>query len=245
MTFKDFMKKVYSAPADAFEFINRVLFGYSTTDGYGRPIQKAGLVTLALSALNWVFTGISNFVSNHKQAIATAFWASLAVAGAAALTVALWPAALAAVTGFTVFGLSIAAVVGTGFVAQVAATAGVAAALTSAAVYTGDAIVSGVKAIIGCFCKPKEPKGGKGNDIHDMESQDDQGLQSKSTGSSRQISRLSSGSTLVDTRNATPFSYTNTPPLHTNVLQPQPVQKSTGSTQVVPTEQEASLSNVH
>ncbi|KTD76389.1 hypothetical protein [Legionella waltersii] len=241
MTFKEIMKKVFSAPADAFEFINRALFGYSQTginkvSGNKETVNKPGLITLILGLTNWLLTGISNFVSNHKQAIATAFWASLAVAGAAALTVALWPAALAAVTGFTVFGVSIAAVVGTGFVAQVAATAGVAAALTSAAVYVGDAIVTGVKAIIGCFCKPKESKGGKGKDTR-VEQQDDEyetNERSTNTGSPRKLSALGSQSEL-DTRYSKPFSYT--PPTQTAPLFQQ-AQPKTGSKQPVVTEEQ-------
>ena len=73
--------------------------------------------------------------------------------GAAALTVAFWPAALAAVTGFTIAGYSIASVVGAGFAAQVAATAGVGAILASAAVYAIATVVNLITAIKNCFTK--------------------------------------------------------------------------------------------
>lgn len=159
MTLKQFATGVFYLPAGVFSGLTNLFLGSYVkdnrgnyvTDDEGNYMRNRGLFGLTLDAAKYIGTGISNFISNHKKAIAVAFWSSLAVAGIAALTVALWPAALAAVTGFTVFGVSIASVVGTGFAAQVAATAGVAGALTSVGVYVGATVVNAFNALKDCF----------------------------------------------------------------------------------------------
>ncbi|KGP64049.1 hypothetical protein EP47_03765 [Legionella norrlandica] len=159
MTFKQFATGVFYLPATVFSGLTNLFLGsYAKdkrgnyiTDDEGNYVKYRGLISLTLDAVKYVGTSIANFISNHKKAIAVAFWASLVVAGAAALTVAFWPAALAAVANFTVLGFSIAALVGTGYAAQVAATAGVAAVVTSAAVYAGAAVINAVKSLVG-FC---------------------------------------------------------------------------------------------
>ncbi len=58
---------------------------------------------------------------------------SLAASAAVGLTLFLWPAALAAVASFSVYGLSIAGIVGANTLLQIGATAGLAFAATSVA----------------------------------------------------------------------------------------------------------------
>lgn len=161
MAFKDIAKSAFELPATILSGATSLLFGsyqknkegeikYTRDENNQRvALTNPGLFGYIAMGITYGFRAVGNFVSNHKTAIATAFWASLVVAGAAALTLALWPAALAAVAGFSVFGLSIAAVVGTGVVAQVGVAAALAAAATSVAVYAGAAVVNGINAVIG------------------------------------------------------------------------------------------------
>ncbi len=155
MALKDIASKVFHFPAALLSGLSGFLFGsYQKfengdyiTDKNGKALTNPGLFGYLAMGFTATFRAVSNFVSNHETAIATAFWASLVVAGAAALTLALWPAALAAVAGFSVFGLSIAALVGTGVVAQVGVAAALAAAATSVAVYAGAAVVNSFIAV--------------------------------------------------------------------------------------------------
>lgn len=157
MTLKDFASKAFHFPATLFSGLTSLLFGSYQKHSNGtiklgydeKPLTNPGLFGYLAMAFTYVTRAIANFVSNHQTAIATAFWASLVVAGAAALTVFLWPAALAAVVGFSIGGVSIAALVGTGLVAQVGAVAGLAAAATSALVYAGASVVNGFNAVRG------------------------------------------------------------------------------------------------
>ncbi|KTC91619.1 hypothetical protein OQJ15_13190 [Fluoribacter dumoffii] len=166
MSFKDIAKKVFYAPANAFSGIANAVLGHTqiTTHNefgrqYSRPKMenKPGLIGLLAEGIKTVSRSAANFLANHKQAIATAFWASLAVAGAAALTLFLWPAALTAVATFSVYGLSIAAVAGANALAQIGLAAGLAAAATSAVIYTGAAVGNFVSWIADC-CKGLKSK---------------------------------------------------------------------------------------
>jgi hypothetical protein len=168
MTFKQFMNGVFTLPARAFGGIVAIVMGdfARKEDGSvkaGKPSNGLfGLLMEGVKALvdglKYLGRSITGFVKDHKQAIASAFWLSLIVAGAAALTVSFWPAALAAVTGFSIAGISIASLVGTGFVAQVVATAGIAALLTSAAVYAV-ATISNICSAIHSFFTSKAVTG--------------------------------------------------------------------------------------
>jgi hypothetical protein len=158
MTFKQFAYSVFTLPAKAFAGIVSLVFGDFARKSDGSVVKGEGfrgLLGLVLDGVKFLGKSITNFLQNHKQAIATAFWASLAVAGAAVLTVALWPAALAAVTAFSVYGVSIASVVGTGFAAQLLGVGVVAAVLTSAAVYASAAVVNTLNAIKNFFTGTK------------------------------------------------------------------------------------------
>jgi hypothetical protein len=183
MTFKELATGAFYLPARIFSGITGLLLGEDYVNSKGKKAVFNGLFGVTVDAVKFVLNvllgavqyiansllnaakylvrGISNFIGNHQKAIAVAFWSSLVVAGAAALTVALWPAALAAVTGFTIGGISIASLVGTGFAAQVAATGGVAAIATSAVVFTGAAIVNTLTGIRDFFVNRRNAKADK------------------------------------------------------------------------------------
>ncbi|HAT1596633.1 TPA: lpg2884 family Dot/Icm T4SS effector [Legionella pneumophila] len=166
MTLKQFATGVFYLPAAVFSGLTNLFLGSYAKDKRGNYIQdedgnyvrNRGLIGLTLDAVKYLGTSVANFISNHQKAISVAFWSSLVVAGAAALTVAFWPAALAAVVNFSVFGVSIASVVGAGYAAQVAATAGVAAALTSTGVYLGASIVNAFNALRECISNLRSKK---------------------------------------------------------------------------------------
>ncbi len=166
MTFKEFAKAAFLFPAKVFGGITSLLLGsYKRrpdaeiiTDAQGNPSSNRGLLGSILDGFKYVGRGTSNFLYNHRQAIAVAFWASLVLAGAAALTVFLWPAALTAVTTFTIAGLSIAGVVGANVVAQIGAVAALTAAATSVAVYTAAAVANTISAISTFFASRSTPR---------------------------------------------------------------------------------------
>ncbi|HAT2087924.1 TPA: lpg2884 family Dot/Icm T4SS effector [Legionella pneumophila] len=166
MTLKQFATGVFYLPAAVFSGLTNLFLGSYAKDKRGNYIQdedgnyvrNRGLIGLTLDAVKYLGTSVANFISSHQKAISVAFWSSLVVAGAAALTVAFWPAALAAVVNFSVFGVSIASVVGAGYAAQVAATAGVAAALTSTGVYLGATVVNAFNALRECISNLRSKK---------------------------------------------------------------------------------------
>ncbi|HAZ7572875.1 hypothetical protein OQJ02_14400 [Legionella sp. PATHC032] len=166
MTLKQFATGVFYLPAAVFSGLTNLFLGSYAKDKRGNFIQdedgnyvrNRGLIGLTLDAVKYLGTSVANFISNHQKAISVAFWSSLVVAGAAALTVAFWPAALAAVVNFSVFGVSIASVVGAGYAAQVAATAGVAAALTTTGVYLGATVVNAFNALRECISNLRSKK---------------------------------------------------------------------------------------
>jgi hypothetical protein len=167
MKFKEIMSAFFRLPARVLGGIVGLLLGDYARKRDGSITDTKpflGLLGVVLESAKFILdlgraTGrmITNLIKNHQQAIASAFWVSLLVGGAAALTVALWPAALAAVTSFSIAGYSIASVVGTGFAAQVGAIAGIGAVLSSAAVYSVAAVANFVSFVKGCFTKKAPP----------------------------------------------------------------------------------------
>lgn len=157
MTFKRFMKGVFYFPAELLTALSRILFGHTEENKYDDEVKiKLGLLSLLLNTISWVFRSITDFVSHHKSAIALALWLTALAVPAAVATVYLWPAALAAVTGFSLYGVSIATLFGTSLEASLIGTGVVAAVLTSATVFTGAAIVNTINAVVDCLCKPKK-----------------------------------------------------------------------------------------
>jgi hypothetical protein len=184
MTFKEFMVGTARLPAKILAGIFALVLGDYARNEEGKAKKNGvfrGLLGLILDGFKLLLEigkaigrVTTDFIREHQDAIATAFWVSLLVAGAAALTVAFWPAALAAVTGFTVAGYSIASLVGTGFAAQVAATAGVGAVLASAAVYAVAAVVNFFTALRDCFTRKPDGQDEDDNIAElDQESDDD------------------------------------------------------------------------
>lgn len=160
MTFKQFAYKTFVFPAAVFSVLTSGLLGSNPKNNKNeylvdaqtkKPVNENGLFGWVADIFKAIARSVANFISNHKDAIAIAFWSSLAVGGAAALTVALWPAALTAVAAFSVYGFSIAGIVGTGFAAQVAAIGGLAAVATSVATYTVAAVVNTITGIAHFF----------------------------------------------------------------------------------------------
>lgn len=158
MTFKQFAYALYTLPAKIFAGIVSLVLGDFARRNDGAAVKGEGfrgLLGLILDGVKYLGKSVTNFLQDHKKAIAAAFWGSLLVAGAAVLTVAFWPAALAAVTGFSVYGVSIASLVGTGFAAQLAGVAAAATVLTSALVYTTATVVNTFNAIKNFFTGTK------------------------------------------------------------------------------------------
>lgn len=166
MTFKDIATGVFYLPARAFSGMTNLLLGSTYIDADGEEAVRPGLFSVIvdvfkmvgnfiLDATKAVARGISAFIGNHQKAIAVAFWASLATAGLAVLSVAFWPAALSAVANFAIGGVSIASLVGAGYVAQLCAIGGLATAATSAVVYVSAAVINTITGIRDFFFKPK------------------------------------------------------------------------------------------
>ncbi len=163
MTFKDFMSATFRLPARVLTGLVGLTLGATALKRDGTVDEKRsfpgllglvlGSAKFALDVVKTIGRTVTGLIRNHQQAIASAFWMSLLVGGAAALTVALWPAALAAVVGFSIGGYSIASVFGANFAVQVGVTAGVGAVLASAAVYSVAAVANFVNFIRSCFTK--------------------------------------------------------------------------------------------
>lgn len=165
MTFSEFVSATFRLPATILGGMSTLIFGDYDRHADGTAKKKGvfnGLLGLVLEFGKAIGRTVTDFLKSHAQAIASAFWLSLLVGGAAALTVAYLPAALAAVTAFSIAGYSIASVVGTGFIAQVGATAAVAAALTSASVYAVATVANVINFICGC-CVKKGPANDDGS----------------------------------------------------------------------------------
>ncbi|WP_454784928.1 hypothetical protein [Legionella sp. WA2024007413] len=135
MTFKQFMKTVAYLPANAFTGVVKSVLGYTDNKG----IAHRGLLGLVTDGIKFVGRSISDFLSEHKKAITTAAWLTLAAAGAVALTLFLWPAALTAVASFSIYGFSIAGIAGANALAQIGLASLLAGAAVSAATYVGAA----------------------------------------------------------------------------------------------------------
>jgi hypothetical protein len=225
MTFREFVTGAFYLPAKAFSVLSNLIFGsYQKnnkgsirTDSKGKAQTNRGLfglivdgvrliINFLFDAANYLARNVAHFISNHLQAIAIAFWSSLAVAGVVALTVALWPAALTAITTFTIAGVSIASVVGTGFAAQVAATAGLAAAITSAAVFVGATFTNAYIAVRDFFahcCKPakkiEEPASAESNNADDSKPSVNPSLSALNAGSPIAVKEIDAGAAPMQT----------------------------------------------
>ncbi|QMT58782.1 hypothetical protein [Legionella sp. PC997] len=167
MTFKQFMKTVAYLPADAFTGVVKLVLGY--TDKYGD--EHRGLLGLATDGIKFVGRSISDFLSEHKKAITTAAWLTLATAGAVALTLFLWPAALTAVASFSIYGFSIAGIAGANALAQIGLASLLAGAAVSAATYVGAAAGNFFSWVADCCknIKSKAPKSANEDEYREID----------------------------------------------------------------------------
>lgn len=166
MTFKGFVVGFLELPAKVLGIITGLFLGSNEYNKDGSVNEKRSFPGLLgfviavaagiLSGVRAIGRGITGLIDNHQRAIATAFWMSLLAAGAAALTLALWPAALAAVANFTIAGFSIASVFGASAAVQIGAAAGISVLLASTVTYTIASIVNFVNFLKNC-CSPKAP----------------------------------------------------------------------------------------
>jgi hypothetical protein len=164
---KDFAVGAVELPATILFGLAKLVFGSSEKykdgkvkkDKEGKPIVFAGLLGLVLEGIGALGRGISSFVDNHKAAISTAFWASLAIGGAVGLTLYLWPAALTFVADYAIYGYSIAGIVGADPLLQMGFAAGLAFAATSVATYTIASVANLISAIKNaCNPQPEAPE---------------------------------------------------------------------------------------
>lgn len=182
MTFKDFMKGVAYLPANAFTGLVKLTLGSTEkVDRYDdqdqligqETVVKPGLLGLAVDGIKFVGRSISDFLYEHRKAIATAAWLSLAAAGAVALTLFLWPAALTAVASFSIYGLSIAGIAGANALAQIGLASLLTFTAVSAVTYVGAGIGNFVKWCASC-CKNLKSKAPEGNPVLENEEEDDE-----------------------------------------------------------------------
>ncbi|HHT0592876.1 TPA: hypothetical protein ACTXXA_001066 [Legionella anisa] len=216
MKLRKIAKAIYELPANAFTGITNLIFGSTVKetgrDGVervkkgldGKPVTTPGLVGYLADGIKFVSRSTADFLSNHKQAIAAAAWISLLAAGAVALTLFLWPAALAAVATFSIGGLSIAAIAGASTVAQIGLAAGLAAAAASVATYVTAAAVNGIKWIAEC-CKGLRAGSKKGSTIQrvDFDLENDSSELGKGLGTGSPYSTMIPQTKETDKRSST------------------------------------------
>ncbi len=150
------MRTVAYLPADVFSGAVNLALGSSQKDKEGEIKTNRGLLGLLLDGVKYVAQSTANFIAAHKKAISVAAWLSLAAAAGVGLTLFLWPAALTAVATFTVYGFSIAGIVGANTALQIGFAAGLAAAAASVGTYLTAAVVNSVSAIASYFKRPSK-----------------------------------------------------------------------------------------
>lgn len=152
---ENFFSGLAYAPATAFTGITSFLLGSTGKDQQGKDVINRGLIGFIADGIKDTTRAIGDFLVAHKKAIAVAAWASLAVAGAAALTLFLWPAALTAVASFSIYGISIAGIAGANALAQIGVASALAFAATSTLAYVGAALGNFAKWVAGCCSKAR------------------------------------------------------------------------------------------
>jgi len=191
MKLRDFMVAIGYLPATVFSGMVSITFGSTQTDDdentvlnekTGEPEVTPSLLGLILDSIKAVGQGIGDFIASHKKAIATAAWLTLLLAGATALTLFLWPAALTAVATFAIANISILSVVGTNTALQIIAASGLVAAAVSTAVYLVASVANTINWIKECFTKrPDQGKDSEKEDLLDHENSSDDDYDDDST----------------------------------------------------------------
>ncbi len=150
------MQTIAYLPADVFSGMVNLTLGSSQKDKDGETKTNRGLLGLLLDGVKYVAQSTANFIAAHKKAISVAAWLSLAAAAGVGLTLFLWPAALTAVATFTVYGFSIAGIVGANTALQIGFAAGLAAAAASVGTYLTASVVNSFSAIASYFKRPSK-----------------------------------------------------------------------------------------
>lgn len=209
---KNFAIGAVELPGTILFGITKLVFGASEKyedgsiikDKKGKPIEFPGLLGLVLKGIGALGRGISSFIENHKAAVSTAFWASLAVGGAVGLTLYLWPAALTFIADYAIYGYSIAGIVGADPLLQMGFAASLAFAATSVASYVGASVVNFISAIKEA-CNPQP-------EVPEESTQEEQ--QTLENGSPRLMTRLNANPTAP--KQVSTVEPVHTPSLHQN-----------------------------
>lgn len=138
-------------------FIKMIQFVFGATERYDdgtvklnkakQPLIMDGLLGWLLKGIAAIGRSISDFVATHKNVIVAAFWVSAAVAGAVALTLYLWPAALTTVAAYELYGYSIAGIIGADPLLQIGLAAVLSFITASIVTYVSAAAINIVTAI--------------------------------------------------------------------------------------------------
>ncbi|KTD57527.1 hypothetical protein [Legionella shakespearei] len=164
MKFSDVVTWIFYLPARIFSGMTNLLLGSTSVDKYGDEEHSRGLfgfvvdavrfvTNLLFDATKYVARGFAGLLGKQMLPITVALWTALAVG----LTVAFWPAALAAIANFTIAGVSIASLVGSNVILQALATTGLAALVTGTATFIGATAVSVFNAVKNFFSGSKPP----------------------------------------------------------------------------------------
>ncbi|MGL5741156.1 MAG: hypothetical protein ACRCXC_00680 [Legionella sp.] len=169
MTFREFLNEAFLLPGTIVSGVLDLLLGNTKKkvnadtkkeevvyDENDQPEVNRGLFGSILDGIKFGARAFADFIHNHRKAIAIAFWASLAVAGLAALSVFLAPIVLPAAATFTaavttavsfVFGSTVAGTTA----GLIGGGAALAFAATSAAIYLSALVVNSISAAVGFF----------------------------------------------------------------------------------------------
>lgn len=181
MKFKEFMTTVGYLPATAFSGLANLVLGSTKKNRDGetqldvndKPVTNRGILGYALDGVKYVARSTADFIAEHKKAISVAAWLSLAAAGGVALTLFLWPAALTAVATFSIYGFSIAGIVGANTALQIGFAAGLAATAASVGTYLTAALANTFSAVAGYFKRPSKKQELSSESSNDEDISDD------------------------------------------------------------------------
>jgi hypothetical protein len=162
MKFSDVVTWIFYLPAKIFSGMTNLLLGSTSIDKYGDEEHSRGLFGFAVDAVRFVTNllfdatkylarGFAGLLGKQMLPITVALWTALAVG----LTVAFWPAALAAIANFTIAGVSIASLVGTNVILQGLTATGLAALVTGTATFIGATVVNVFNAVKNFFSGSK------------------------------------------------------------------------------------------
>lgn len=150
---------LYNLPGTIVSGMSDLVFGNdkqnfsADTPELAKEASRGGIIGSTLSVFYSVSQGISSLIRNNRSTISLAFWVTLGVAASVAIAGAVlasfYPAILASIVGFSLYGISIASLAGANVIAQVAVACGLAGAAASAVTYAGAAVVNACTALVG------------------------------------------------------------------------------------------------